>query len=118
MLTITGVTHYEKRTIMSTTATPTVQGTDQDDWFPGTAGDDRFNAKDGNDAALEPAWVLNGAVYAVAMSAFRANHGPAFLFGRQAAIPMPTERSADIDTAFDFALAEAAATITTVSRLT
>ena len=59
--------------------------------------------------ALEPAWVLNGAVYAVAMTAFRANPTPAFLFGRQAAIPMPIERSADIDTAFDFALAEAAA---------
>jgi N-acylneuraminate cytidylyltransferase len=59
--------------------------------------------------ALEPAWVINGAVYAVGMAAFRANPGPAFLFGRQVGIPMTVERSADIDTAFDFALAEAAA---------
>jgi len=57
---------------------------------------------------LAPAYTLNGAVYAVKLDPFRANPGPEFLFGRAAGVIMPKERSFDIDTALDFALAEAA----------
>ncbi len=54
---------------------------------------------------LPPAHQLNGAVYA-----FRADRlpddGVALLYGRSGAVLMPPERSIDVDTEFDFAVAE------------
>ena len=54
---------------------------------------------------LPPAYQLNGAVYA-----FRADRLPpatnALLYGDSAAVIIPAERCLDIDTAFDFVLAE------------
>jgi CMP-N,N'-diacetyllegionaminic acid synthase len=61
--------------------------------------------------AIEPVYALNGAVYVVKLSAFRADPTPAFLFGRSAAVVMPPERSFDIDTLMDFEIAEAAQAI-------
>jgi N-acylneuraminate cytidylyltransferase len=59
--------------------------------------------------ALAPVYALNGAVYVVRIAAFRAEPGPAFLFGNSAAVVMPSERSLDIDTLYDFKMTEAAA---------
>lgn len=59
--------------------------------------------------ALSPAYALNGAVYVVTVKSFREEKSPAFLFGKSAASIMPAERSLDIDTLFDFEMAEAAA---------
>lgn len=53
---------------------------------------------------LEPAYALNGAVYAGRTSAVRENRG--FLSPETLAYVMPRERSLDIDTAFDLALCE------------
>lgn len=54
---------------------------------------------------LEPAFTLNGAVYAFRAERFP-DSGDRFLFGRVGSIVMPAERSVDIDDAVDFALAE------------
>ncbi len=56
--------------------------------------------------SLEPAFALNGAVYAVNVEAFRQSSSAAFLFGKNAAIVTPPERSFDIDTLLDFEIAE------------
>lgn len=55
---------------------------------------------------LPEAYRLNGAVYAFDVDAFPAD-GVSLLFGETGAVVMPPERSVDIDTEVDFALAEA-----------
>ena len=59
-----------------------------------------------NRQALPPVWRPNGAVYVFDAEAFRARGTLAG--ARIGAVPMPPERSADIDTAEEFARAEAA----------
>jgi N-acylneuraminate cytidylyltransferase len=56
---------------------------------------------------LPPAFQLNGAVYAVRMDLLLDPSEIGLLAGRTAAVIMPPERSVDIDTAHDFAVAEA-----------
>jgi CMP-N-acetylneuraminic acid synthetase len=56
--------------------------------------------------AMAPALALNGAVYAVWLERFLAEPGHGFLFGRYSLFEMPSERSVDIDTPLDLALAE------------
>lgn len=53
---------------------------------------------------LPPAWLPNGAVYAARIDWFRHNGG--FLGPGTLGYAMPAERSIDIDTALDFAMAE------------
>ncbi|MWG36305.1 acylneuraminate cytidylyltransferase family protein [Halomarina oriensis] len=55
--------------------------------------------------SLPDAYELTGAVYAFAVDALPAE-GSSLLFGRQGAVTMPRERSVDIDTELDFAVAE------------
>lgn len=55
---------------------------------------------------LPPAYQLNGAVYAVRVASLLREEGPGLLVGRSAAVLMPPERSVDIDTLQDLALAE------------
>ncbi|RXK46960.1 acylneuraminate cytidylyltransferase family protein [Halorientalis pallida] len=55
--------------------------------------------------ALPDAYQLNGAVYAFAVEAVTED-GPSLLFGNAGAVVMPPERSLDIDTELDFAVAE------------
>lgn len=56
--------------------------------------------------ALPEAYQLNGAVYAFDVDALP-EEGVSLLFGEAGAVVMPPERSVDIDTEVDFALAEA-----------
>lgn len=56
---------------------------------------------------LPPAFQLNGAVYAVRMDLLLDESEIGLLVGRSAALVMPAERSVDIDTALDLAVAEA-----------
>jgi CMP-N-acetylneuraminic acid synthetase len=56
--------------------------------------------------ALEKAFALNGAVYAVRVGPFLADPTPSFIFGDSRLVIMPRERSIDIDTLFDFRIAE------------
>jgi N-acylneuraminate cytidylyltransferase len=56
--------------------------------------------------ALPEAYQLNGAVYAFDVDALP-DEGVSLLFGDRGAVVMPPERSVDIDTEVDFALAEA-----------
>lgn len=55
--------------------------------------------------ALPDAYQLNGAVYAFAVDAVTED-GASLLFGDAGAVVMPPERSLDIDTELDFAVAE------------
>lgn len=52
-----------------------------------------------------PAWTYNGAVYVINPQSLRAM--PMGSFGRRVPSPMPTERSIDLDTPRDWAVAEA-----------
>lgn len=57
--------------------------------------------------ALPDAYQLNGAVYAFAVDAVhKRGDTPSLLFGTAGAVVMPPERSLDIDTELDFAIAE------------
>jgi len=56
--------------------------------------------------SLPEAYQLNGAVYAFDVDAV-SEEGASLLFGTPGAVVMPPERSVDIDTEVDFALAEA-----------
>jgi CMP-N-acetylneuraminic acid synthetase len=56
---------------------------------------------------LPPAFQLNGAVYAVRMDLLMDESEIGLLAGRTAAVVMPPERSIDIDTTHDLAVAEA-----------
>jgi len=56
---------------------------------------------------LPPAYQLNGAVYAVVMDRLLDESEIGLLVGRTAAVVMPAERSVDIDTPHDLAVAEA-----------
>jgi len=56
---------------------------------------------------LPPAYQLNGAVYAVRMDLLLDESSIGLLAGRTAAVLMPPERSVDIDTLHDLAVAEA-----------
>jgi len=55
--------------------------------------------------ALPETYQLNGAVYAFDVDAV-SEDGPSLLFGTSEAVVMPPERSLDIDTELDFAIAE------------
>lgn len=61
----------------------------------------------GQAKSTEPAYALNGAVFALSIAAFRRATTPSFVIGRSGALVMPPERSVDIDDASDFALAQA-----------
>jgi CMP-N-acetylneuraminic acid synthetase len=56
--------------------------------------------------AFAPAFRANGAVYVVALDALRATRS-FFIPGGTVGVPMPPERSIDVDTAADLAVAEA-----------
>ncbi|MBX3575939.1 MAG: acylneuraminate cytidylyltransferase family protein [Rhizobiaceae bacterium] len=51
-------------------------------------------------------YYLNGAVYVVTTGPFLASSLASFLFGKTTSVVMPAQRSVDIDTLFDFKLAE------------
>lgn len=72
--------------------TPRPAMTDTDSWLPRQL--------------LPDCYYLNGAVYVVRTAAFLADPASSFLFGRCAASIMPAERSLDIDTGFQFKIAE------------
>lgn len=55
---------------------------------------------------LPEAFQLNGAVYGFSADGLMQNKSVSLLFGKQAAVVMPTERSVDIDDEFDFKFVE------------
>ncbi len=65
---------------------------------------------------LPPAFQLNGAVYAVRMDCLLDESEIGLLVGRTAAVVMPPERSVDIDTVHDLAVAEALLHVRTEAR--
>ncbi|MCW5697415.1 MAG: acylneuraminate cytidylyltransferase family protein [Bauldia sp.] len=56
---------------------------------------------------LPPAYMLNGLVYAFRIEGLVAFDGPGIVFGRSGAVPVPPERSLDIDSWTDLDVADA-----------
>ena len=56
---------------------------------------------------LPKAWELNGAVYGINVKEFSGHKGVSLLFGKSAAVKMPSERSVDIDNLLDLMTVEA-----------